>query len=133
MVALVSVALVLALSGGKDHKQLTNRSAPIFVDSAMISIPKFLMGASINAGQGSKKGGARKSARPKRFHPPPNPRVPAFVQGLRNALHNGSEVFLLISAIITTRHQSLVYDDKLDLITRLLSYRCAFDNPPTHL
>jgi hypothetical protein len=46
----------------------------------------------------------------------------ACVQGLRNALHNGSEAFLLlISAIITTRHQSLVCDDKLDLISRLLS------------
>ena len=129
MMALVSVALVLALGECKDHKELTSRSAPVIVGSAMILISRLLMGASINAGQGSKRDehGSRQG---------PSASIPrqirAFLrsstQGLRNALHNGSEAFLLlISAIITTRHQSIVCDDKLDLISRLLSCHYDFD------
>lgn len=55
MMALVVVTLSPAHSGPKDYKQLKTRSAPVVVGSAIIVISKLLMGASINASQGSKR------------------------------------------------------------------------------
>jgi hypothetical protein len=61
------------------------------------------MGASINAGQGSKRRSTEVGKAQALQSPAKSAR--ACVQGLRNALHNGSEAFLLLdSAIITTRH-----------------------------
>lgn len=109
-VYVVSVALSLALSVYKDHKQLRSRSVPIVVGSAMILISKSLMGASVNAGQGSKRGGARKSARPKRFHPPPNPRVPAFkgYATLFTTAPRPSFFLFLPSSPLATSHSSVM-------------------------
>ena len=55
MMALVVVTLSLANSGYKYYKQLKARPAPVVVGSAIIVISKLLMGASINASQGSKR------------------------------------------------------------------------------
>ena len=77
MMALVVVTLSLAHSRHKDYKQLKTRSAPVVVGSAMIVISKLLMGASINASQGSKRR-STEVGKAQALQSPPNPRVPAF-------------------------------------------------------
>ena len=77
--------------------------------------------------KGAREGGARKSARPKRFNPPPNPRVPAFKRYatlFTTAPRPSFFLFLPSSPLATT---SLVCDDKLDLISRLLSCHSVLD------